>query len=70
MPPAQTGGNTSVIRIAVIDSGIGISAENLDKLFQPFIQIDSALNRKAQGTGLGLNLVKQIVELHGGKSHR
>jgi predicted ATPase/signal transduction histidine kinase/CheY-like chemotaxis protein len=67
LPPEQTGGNTSVIRIAVIDTGIGISAENLGKLFQPFIQIDSALNRKAQGTGLGLNLVKQIVELHGGK---
>ena len=67
LPPEQTGGNTSVIRIAVIDTGIGISAENLGKLFQPFIQIDSALNRKAHGTGLGLNLVKQIVELHGGK---
>ncbi len=63
----QTGGNTSAIRIAVMDTGIGISTENLGKLFQPFIQIDSALNRKAQGTGLGLNLVKQIVELHGGQ---
>jgi PAS domain S-box-containing protein len=54
------------LQIAITDTGIGISAENINKLFQPFIQIDSALNRKYQGTGLGLALVKQIVELHGG----
>ncbi len=55
------------LRIAVIDTGIGISAENIQKLFQPFIQIDSALNRQYAGTGLGLALVKRIVELHGGR---
>lgn len=55
------------IRIAVIDTGIGIASENINKLFQPFIQIDSALNRQYAGTGLGLALVKRIVELHGGK---
>jgi PAS domain S-box-containing protein len=55
------------LRIAVIDTGIGISAKNIQKLFQPFIQIDSALNRQYVGTGLGLALVKRIVELHGGK---
>jgi PAS domain S-box-containing protein len=54
------------IKIAVIDTGIGISSENIQKLFQPFIQIDSALNRQYQGTGLGLALVKRLVELHGG----
>jgi PAS domain S-box-containing protein len=54
------------LKIAVIDTGIGISAENIQKLFQPFIQIDSALNRQYQGTGLGLALVKRLVELHGG----
>jgi predicted ATPase/signal transduction histidine kinase/DNA-binding NarL/FixJ family response regulator len=59
--------HTSIVRIATIDTGIGITPENLEQLFQPFVQIDSALNRKARGTGLGLNLVKQIVELHGGK---
>lgn len=56
----------SQLRIAVIDTGIGISADNIRKLFQPFIQIDSALNRQYTGTGLGLSLVKRIVELHGG----
>ncbi|NET72244.1 MAG: response regulator [Sphaerospermopsis sp. SIO1G2] len=55
------------IIIQVIDTGIGIAAENLHKLFQPFIQIDSALNRQYNGTGLGLSLVKRIVELHGGE---
>jgi len=55
------------IQIAVIDTGIGISAENIKKLFQPFVQIDSALNRQYAGTGLGLALVKRIVELHGGQ---
>ncbi|MGD1808968.1 response regulator [Dapis sp. BLCC M126] len=55
------------IRFSVIDSGIGISQKNIGKLFQSFVQIDSALNRKYSGTGLGLSLVKQIVELHGGK---
>lgn len=60
--PAQT-----FLRIAITDTGIGISSENIDKLFKPFVQIDSALNRQYTGTGLGLALVKQIVELHGGQ---
>ncbi|GBO56106.1 circadian input kinase A [Pseudanabaena sp. lw0831] len=55
------------LRISVIDTGIGISPENIKKLFQPFIQIDSALNRQYEGTGLGLALVKRIVELHNGR---
>ncbi|NER82504.1 MAG: response regulator, partial [Leptolyngbya sp. SIO1D8] len=55
------------LRIAIIDTGIGISPQNIQKLFQPFTQIDSALNRQYPGTGLGLALVKRIVELHGGQ---
>ncbi|MGE5655980.1 MAG: PAS domain S-box protein [Actinomycetota bacterium] len=58
--------NHKAIQFAVIDTGIGISKENLPKLFQPFMQIDSALNRQFDGTGLGLTLVKRLVELHGG----
>jgi PAS domain S-box-containing protein len=55
------------LKIEVIDTGIGIAAENIQKLFKPFVQIDGALNRQYEGTGLGLSLVKQMVELHGGK---
>jgi len=55
------------LRFAVTDTGIGIASENIAKLFHPFVQIDSALNRQNTGTGLGLALVKQIVELHGGQ---
>ncbi|MEB3308720.1 MAG: PAS domain-containing protein [Snowella sp.] len=55
------------LHIAITDTGIGIASENLDRLFKPFVQIDSALNRQYTGTGLGLALVKQIVELHGGQ---
>jgi CheY-like chemotaxis protein len=54
------------LRITIKDTGIGILPENLDKIFQPFTQIDSALNRRYEGTGLGLALVKKIVELHKG----
>ncbi len=65
----DVGGATAkkYIRISVIDNGIGIDPQHIGKLFQPFIQIDSALNRKYDGTGLGLALVKRIVELHGGQ---
>ncbi|WP_103669766.1 PAS domain-containing hybrid sensor histidine kinase/response regulator [Pseudanabaena sp. BC1403] len=56
----------SEIRFAVTDTGIGISPENMQKLFQPFVQIDGALNRQNTGTGLGLALVKSIVEMHNG----
>ncbi len=57
------------LRLSVVDNGIGIASENIEQLFQPFVQIDSALNRKYEGTGLGLSLVKRIVELHGGQVH-
>lgn len=52
--------------ISVIDTGIGISAEDQIKLFQPFIQLDASATRQYCGTGLGLALVKKIVNLHQG----
>jgi len=54
------------LEICVSDNGIGISKKNMAKLFQAFSQIDSSLARKFEGTGLGLAMVKQLVELHGG----
>ncbi len=68
---AQDAGNLTAaaqwLRLAVQDTGIGIAEANLQQLFQPFVQVDSALNRRYDGTGLGLALVKRIVELHGGR---
>ncbi len=52
------------VRLIVWDKGIGIAPENLPKLFQPFTQIDGSLAREYSGTGLGLALVRRLVELH------
>lgn len=54
------------IEISVKDTGIGISPGDTDRVFNPFEQIDGSLSRKYQGTGLGLSLTKQLVELHSG----
>ena len=54
------------LELCVTDSGIGISSENMQRLFQAFSQIDTSLARKFEGTGLGLAMVKQLAELHGG----
>lgn len=54
------------VNISVIDNGIGIDDEDMKKLFKPFVQLDSSHSRKYEGTGLGLALSKELVELHGG----
>ena len=59
--------NSPMIIFQVVDTGIGIASNDLQRLFQPFVQVSSSLNRQYEGTGLGLALVKQIVELHGGQ---
>jgi signal transduction histidine kinase/CheY-like chemotaxis protein len=57
---------TEFVELTIRDAGIGISLDNMTKLFQAFSQIDSSLARRFEGTGLGLAMVKQLAELHGG----
>lgn len=52
--------------IRCVDSGIGIAVEDLDHVLKPFVQVGSTYTREKGGTGLGLPLVKKLVELHGG----
>jgi signal transduction histidine kinase len=54
------------LAITVADTGIGIPDADLERVLKPFEQVDSSLSRQHQGTGLGLPLVKAIMELHGG----
>ena len=57
---------TNILFFSVIDTGIGINKSDLPKLFKPFQQIDTPLNRKRKGTGLGLTLSRKLAQLHGG----
>jgi signal transduction histidine kinase len=52
--------------VTVLDNGIGIPGGDLERVLKPFEQVDSSLSRQHQGTGLGLPLVKAIMEMHGG----
>jgi CheY-like chemotaxis protein len=58
-------GDSAVIRVA--DAGIGMAEDTLLKIFEPFSQADTSISRSRGGLGLGLALVKGVVELHGGK---
>jgi PAS domain S-box-containing protein len=55
-----------VLDLTVWDTGIGIRQEDRARLFQPFVQVDAGLSRQYSGTGLGLALVQQLTEMHGG----
>jgi signal transduction histidine kinase/CheY-like chemotaxis protein len=57
----------ATFRVSVIDSGVGISPENQQKLFQPYMQILPGSQQQGKGTGLGLNISKSLIELHGGR---
>src|SRR5262249_15159973 len=57
----------SDVLVSVKDNGIGIAADHLPGLFQMFSQVESALGRSQGGLGIGLTLVKRLVEMHGGR---
>ncbi len=59
-------GTKPMLRIDIIDSGIGISAQAIEKIFDPFSQEDSSITRRFGGTGLGLSICRQLAELMGG----
>jgi PAS domain S-box-containing protein len=64
-PVTQVDG-TACMRLSVIDNGIGMSPEVLDKLYQPFTQADSSTMRRFGGTGLGLSITRRLIDmLHG-----
>lgn len=62
----QTDEKAGQIRFSIQDTGVGISADDQKKLFQPFVQLDNRLSRQYEGSGLGLVLVKKLTELHSG----
>jgi len=55
------------LEVKVCDTGIGIPAEDLDKVFDKFYQVDSTLTRETGGTGLGLAICKGLIEAHNGR---
>jgi len=59
-------GNTVQVLFSVADKGIGLSAEDRQRLFQPFMQADAGISHKYGGTGLGLSICKSLVTLMGG----
>ena len=65
MPPSPPA-PLQFLEIAVADTGIGIRAEDLPRLFRMFGQLESPLTKRYEGTGVGLALAKRLVELHGG----
>lgn len=59
--------NNGILEITVTDTGIGISQDDIDRLFDEFFRVENDINQNVKGTGLGLALVKKIVEAHKGR---
>jgi signal transduction histidine kinase len=62
----QADAEHNLMFFTVTDTGIGIAEDDLQKLFKPFVQLDSSLTRQYEGSGLGLMMVEKLVEIHGG----
>jgi PAS domain S-box-containing protein len=66
--PARSAAGAPLVRLAVADSGIGIRSEDHARIFSLFEQVDPSLTRRQSGTGLGLALVKRLLDMHGGRA--
>ena len=60
-------GEAGTVELAVVDSGIGIAAGDLERVMEPFFQVESSLARQYEGVGLGLPLCRKLAKLHGGR---
>lgn len=65
--PVEGSSSRIVLRFLIKDTGVGISAEQKQQLFQPFVQGDAALSRRYGGTGIGLALSRQLIRIMGGE---
>ena len=57
------------VRICVADAGVGIPNADIERVFEPFLQLSTNLSRQHQGTGLGLSIARSLAEIHGGSLH-
>ena len=62
----KNGSKSTILEFEVSDTGIGIKADRIDDIFNPFVQASAATSRKFGGTGLGLSICKELIEMHGG----
>ena len=63
----EAAGADGVLRFSVRDTGIGIAADKLDRIFRPFVQLDASSTRRVGGTGLGLSISRHLLEMMGGR---
>ncbi len=64
---SSEGGSQPELMVRVSDTGSGIAPEDQEKLFQPFSQVDDSPTRKTGGSGLGLSISRQLIQMHGGR---
>ena len=64
--PLQANDPDDFVQLTIHDNGVGIAAENLPKAYDLFTQADSGLDRQYEGVGLGISMIQQLAELHGG----